>query len=52
MCVLYIATTELQTANVAYFKKKIQLSGWLAPQLIRISGFLLYFNIFASRLKT
>jgi len=44
----YIVTAEIQTANVAYFQGKIQLSGsssypvgW-PLQLIRISGVLLY----------
>jgi hypothetical protein len=45
---LYILTAELQTANVAHFLKKIQLSGFSAypegspSHLIRISGVLLY----------
>ena len=43
-------TAELQTANVAYFQRKIQLSGFPAysfaspSQLIRIIGVLLYNN--------
>ena len=47
----YLVTAELQDANLAYFQRKIQLSG-LSPyadvsssQLIRISGVLLYMNI-------
>jgi len=41
-------TAELQTANVAYFQRKIQLSGFseypdgLPSQLIQMSGLLLY----------
>ena len=41
-------TTELTTANVAYFQRKIQLSGLLhnqmtrRPQFLQISGVLLY----------
>jgi hypothetical protein len=41
---------EIQTANVAYFQRKIQLSGFSAypcvspSQTTRISGVLLYFN--------
>ena len=44
----YIITAELQAANVAYFQRKFQLSGFSAypdgpPSiLIRISGVLLY----------
>jgi len=40
-------TAELQTLNVAYFQRKIQLSGFcayldgLASQLIRMNGVLL-----------
>jgi hypothetical protein len=43
-------TAELQTANIAHFQRKIQLSGFSAypfaspPQLIRTSGVMLYFN--------
>jgi hypothetical protein len=42
---VYILTANLQTANVAYFQRKIQLSGFSAypdgwpSQLIVISGF-------------
>jgi len=45
--ILLIVTAEIQTANVAYFLKKNQLSGFSAcpdgwqSQLIRISGVLL-----------
>jgi hypothetical protein len=45
----YIVTAEIQTANVAYFQRKIQLSRFSAypdgspSRLIRISGVLLYF---------
>jgi len=44
----YITTAEIQTANVAYFQRKIQLSGFSSYpvgsplQLIRISEVLLY----------
>jgi hypothetical protein len=44
--ILQIVTTEHQTANVAYFQRKIQLSGFSAypdaspSQLIRIRGVL------------
>jgi hypothetical protein len=44
----YIVRTELQAANVAYFQRKIQLSGFSAYadgslcQLIRISVVILY----------
>jgi hypothetical protein len=43
---LQIVTAELQTANVAYFQRKIQLSGFSAypdsspSKLFRISGIL------------
>ena len=46
--VQYIVTAELQTASVAYFERKIQLSGFSAnpdgslSQLIWINGDLLY----------
>ena len=49
--ILQTVTAELQTANVAYFHSKIQLSGFSAypdcspSQLIRISGVLLQLNI-------
>jgi hypothetical protein len=45
---LKIVTAELKTANVAYFQRKIELSGFsaypdgLQSKLIRISGVLLY----------
>ena len=48
MYILWIVTAELQTANVAYFQRKIQLSEFSAypdgtpSQLIQISGVLLY----------
>jgi len=44
-------TAELQTANVAYFKRKIQLSGFSVypddspSKLVRMSEVLLYFMI-------
>jgi len=60
MCILkqpFVDFFPLQTANVAYFQRKIQLSGFSAytdsssSQLIRISGILLYIlltlNIFS-----
>ena len=43
---MLIATAEFQSANIAYFQRKIQLSGFSAypyvspSQLIRISGVL------------
>ena len=46
--ILQIVTAEIQTANVAYFQRKIQLSGFSVypdgslSQLIRIIGVLLY----------
>jgi hypothetical protein len=42
---MYIVTAELQTANVAYFQRKIQLSGFCAfPDGLpaQLSGVLLY----------
>jgi len=45
---MYIVTAELQTASVAYFQRKIQLSLFYAypdgtpSQLIWISGVILY----------
>ena len=47
--ILQIVADELQTVNVAYFQRKIQLSGFSAypdgspSQLIRMSVVLLYF---------
>ena len=47
-CNMYIVTAELQTASVAYFQRKIQLSVFYAypdgrpSQLIWISGVILY----------
>jgi len=47
--------TELQTTNVAYFQRKIQLSGFSAyangspSKLIRISGVLLYCSFLVPR---
>jgi hypothetical protein len=44
---LYIVTAEIQTANVAYFQKRIQLPGFSAypdgspSQLIQVGGILL-----------
>jgi len=49
---LSIVTAELQTANVTYFQRKIQLSGFSAcrdgsaSQLIRTHGGLLYCDFF------
>jgi hypothetical protein len=43
-CILQIVTAELQTANVAYFQRRIQQSGWLAVPVIQISGVLLYWH--------
>jgi len=49
--VLYKVTAELQSANVAYFQTKIQLSGVSAypdfspSQLVRISGVLLHVKL-------
>ena len=46
--ILQIVTAELQTAHIAYFQRKIQLSGFSSypdgspSQLIRIIGVLLY----------
>jgi hypothetical protein len=46
--ILYIVTAEIQTANVDYFQRKIQLSGFSAYpdgspcQLIQIIGVVLY----------
>jgi hypothetical protein len=39
----------LKTVNVAYFQRKVQLSGLSAypSQLIRISGILLYYFLFS-----
>jgi hypothetical protein len=48
---LQTVTAELQTANVPYFQRKIQLSGFSAyphgsaPPLIRINGVVLYVRI-------
>ena len=47
--ILYILTTELQTADVAYFQRKIQLSGFFAypdgsPSQLILSGVLLLFT--------
>ena len=47
MYILQIVTAELQTANVAYFQRQIQLFGFSAypdgspSELIRINGVLL-----------
>jgi hypothetical protein len=47
--IISLATAELQTANLPYFQRKIQLSGFPAYpdgsafQLIRIKGVLLYY---------
>jgi len=40
--VLYIVMAELKIADVARFQRNIQLPGWLAVPIIRISVFLLY----------
>jgi hypothetical protein len=53
-----IVTAEIQTASVAYFRRKIQLSGFFAypdgspSQLTRISGVLLYFCLNILYVKT
>ena len=55
--VLQIVTAELQTANLAYFQRKIQLSVFFAypdgspSQLIRIIGVLLYNSVLHSLLS-
>jgi len=49
--ILYILIGKLQTVNVAYFKRKIQFTGFsaypdgLPSQLIWISGVLLYSKV-------
>ena len=49
--ILLIVTAELQTSNVAYFQRKIQLSGFSVytdgspSKLIRTSEVVLYVNI-------
>ena len=54
---LSLVTAELQTANVAYFQRKIQLSGFFffasgsPSQLILISGVLLYVRSFRGTLQ-
>ena len=55
---LSVVTAELQTANVAYFQRKIQLSGFFfaypdgsPSQLIPISGVLLYVPSFGGTLQ-
>jgi hypothetical protein len=51
--ILWIVTAELQTANIAYFQRKIQLSRYSAypdgspSQSIWISGVLLYVHVIA-----
>jgi len=57
MNILSIVTAELQTANVTYFQRKIQLSGFSAyrdgsaSQLIRINGGLMHWDFFLLKKK-